>query len=195
MKKIISIIAALCVITIADAQNYDDAIIKSLRGGVTLSQKNISGIHSQMGDGFNLEFNYQKQLLDTYPIYLETGFGLNTKKTGQLLLLSNNQDESSYKPQYTFIGIPLLVNYKFFTNDDVIIYPSIGIALQAGLVRIVDGIEPLIDVPLRLGVTIEFQRKYIVSYAHESGMFYIDNDYGNMEGFFISNYITAGFRF
>lgn len=203
MKKIISIIAALCVITIADAQNYDDTTIKSVRGGLTLSQQTISGLHTQMGCGFNLEFNLQKQLSDTYPIYLETGIGLNLKKIGQMLLFSD-PDESFYEPRYTFLGIPLMVNYKFFTDDDIVIYPSIGVALQIGLVEnyddtwmgtksVFDGDEPFWDLPLRFGITAEFQQKYIINYTHEASSYYL-NTY-SFKGFFVSNYITLGIRF
>lgn len=208
MKKIISIIAALCVITTVSAQNYDDATIKSVRGGLTLSQQTISGLHTQMGCGFNLELNLQQQLSDTYPIYLETGFGLNQKKIGQLLVLSS-PDESYYEPRYTFLGMPLMVNYKFFTDDDIVIYPSIGVALQIGLVEkyegsnyddtwintksVFDGDEPFWDLPLRFGITAEFQQKYIINYTHEASSYYLDTY--SFEGFLVSNYITLGIRF
>lgn len=214
MKKIISIIAALCVITIADAQNYDNTTIKSVRGGLTLSQLTVSGVHTQMGCGFSIDYNFQQTLSDTYPIYLETGIGLNLKKFGQMLLFSD-PDESFYKPRCMFLGIPLMINYKLFMDNDVVIYPSVGLALQVGLSEkyedykydddynkeyyivsndiIEDGVS-IIDIPLRLGITAEFKQKYIINYTYESGMLFNDTT-EPMNGFINSNYITLGIRF
>ena len=208
----------MCVITTVSAQNYDDATIKSVRGGLTLSQIYVSGLHTQSDCGFSIELNVQQTLSDTYPIYLGTGIGLNLKKFGELLLLSDlsgDSDDSYYKPRYMFLCIPLMVNYKFFTNDDFVVYPSVGFALQVGLSEkygdvvyhneeyktiiesnnIFDGSFDLIDVPLRLGITAEFKQKYIINYTHESGMVFNDTSSDNINGFIKSNYITLGIRF
>lgn len=173
-----------------------------LAGSVTAqdSAKNIYGVrlglnaakltggddgHPTTKPGFHIGGVYERLLMPSSPLYLETGLNLSLKGSGGIM------DEIRLNAWY--LQIPVMVNYKFYVGKHWTLYPSAGLYyalgvggtcdanfLGAGDAYSVDafgrnGILKRSDLGMRFGGTVQW-RRFCFSLGYEFGFINVGQD-------------------
>ena len=174
-----------------------------VNAGLNISNVSFEGISGGSKTGFHAGASFEYHLLNSRPIYLETGIQF-TQKGYQISGLG--------KANANYLEVPVMVNYKFYSPAGITFYPSIGVYCGYGIggkVKTVfddddflfedessdsffgeDGFNRL-DFGVRLGVSAQWQQ-IVLGVGYERGLINI----GNGSKAHTSNiYISLGYRF
>lgn len=121
MKKLIlTLVGAMMTISLAVAQNYQKNIY-GVYAGLNVAKLSVN-TNSKLG--FHVGGSYERLLMNTHPLYLETGIQFTQK--GYSL-------DDEYSGNASYLEIPVMVNYKFHFGNTFSLYPSAGIYYAFGV--------------------------------------------------------------
>ncbi|MDR0419897.1 MAG: PorT family protein [Prevotellaceae bacterium] len=196
MRKIVLTIIGLFVISaIASAQELKKDIF-GIRAGLNLSHVTLSesaygmsiNIETDSKASFHAGFSYQRLLIPTTPLYLETGFYFSQK--GFKYSLASEDIDITLNSTAMYLQIPVLLNYHFAVANNIIIQPFAGLYLSYGIggkTRMNLGNNKIsentfgddgyirIDAGIRLGVGATFDKIYL-GIGYEPGLINISNE-------------------
>jgi hypothetical protein len=159
MKKHILIIIGIFIVSLGSTQELPPNIL-GVRGGINFS----SASQTELGNhiykrgsrkGFNFGISYQRLLMRSEPVYIETGLYISEKGFSQNVnyegyaIRGDDQrleiGEFYYKTNLLYLQIPALINYHFIINNKVRIEAYGGIYAAYGI----GGRTMLVDVEYR----------------------------------------------
>ena len=178
MKKLLlALMGIVMVAGCAMAQNYEKNLY-GVRAGLNVSNMSIEGLSPMSRVGFHVDGVYQRLLMESRPLYLETGLHIS-QKGFKLRLLEEKQAINSL-----YFQVPVMVNYKFNIKDLVTLYPSAGFyyafAVAGNNKDESEGVEENLalfgkngslkrsDFGMRLSGTAEWKR-FVFSFGYEFG--------------------------
>ncbi len=127
MKKLFfALVGVAMVASSAVAQNFEKNIF-GVRAGLNVANMSMQGLSANSRAGFHVAGVYQRLLMDSQPLYFETGLQISQKGFKSEIL----GEKMSANPLY--LEIPVMVNYKFNIKDVVTLYPSVGFYYALGV--------------------------------------------------------------
>lgn len=173
------------------AQDYDKNIY-GVRLGLNAAKLSADGRYfSTTKPGFHIEGVYERLLIPSMPLYLETGLDLTLKGSGGTV--------SEVRLSALYVQIPVMVNYKFYAGEHWVFYPSAGFyyalgvggSCEANFLGVNDtysgdsfgqnGILKRSDFGLRFGGTVQW-RRFSFSLGYEFGFINVGKDLKLDEG-------------
>lgn len=107
------------------AQDYDKNIY-GVRVGLNAAKLTAGDDgHSTTKPGFHIGGVYERLLMPSKPLYLETGLNLTLKGSGGTM--------SDVRLSALYVEIPIMVNYKFYAGEHWVFYPSAGFYYALGV--------------------------------------------------------------
>lgn len=186
MKKLF--FAVLGVVFLAGnvvAQDYDKNIY-GVRLGLNAAKLTAGDDgHSTTKPGFHIGGVYERLLMPSKPLYLETGLNLTLKGSGGTM--------SEVRLSALYVQIPIMVNYKFYAGEHWVFYPSAGFYYALGVGGTCDanflgandlytvdsfgknGILKRSDFGMRFGGTVQW-RRFSLSLGYEFGFINVGQD-------------------
>jgi hypothetical protein len=149
MKKHLFMLLSFIVFsTVITAQDLEPNIF-GIRAGVNFSSVTqneylVNIYHRGSRKGFNFGMSYQRLLMPSEPIYIETGLYLSEKGFTQNYHFKGAGESGDgswhdlyendfYKTDLWYLQLPVLFNYHFVISDKIIIEPYGGIYLAYGV--------------------------------------------------------------
>ena len=127
MKKLFfALVGVVMMASSAFAQNFEKNIY-GVRAGMNVANMSVQGLSPSSKVGFHVAGVYQRLLMDSQPLYFETGLQISQKGFKSEIL----GEKMSANPLY--LEIPVMVNYKFNIKDVVTLYPSVGFYYALGV--------------------------------------------------------------
>lgn len=126
MKKLLLTLLGLAMLAGATARDYEKSIV-GVRAGVNFAKMHASGLSTDARTGFHLGVSFQDAIMKSAPLFFESGLMLTQKGYKE----DHGAGYLSVRPLY--LEWPVMVNYKFFVNDDINIYPSAGFYYALGV--------------------------------------------------------------
>lgn len=127
MKKIFFVFLGVALMAgNAVAQDFEKNIY-GVRAGLNVSNVSVQGLSADSKAGFHVAGVYQRLLLNTHPLYLETGLQITQKGFKTEFLV----ETTKINPLY--LEVPVMVNYKFNIKDVVTLYPGVGFYYALGI--------------------------------------------------------------
>ncbi|OUN74084.1 hypothetical protein B5G09_13490 [Alistipes sp. An54] len=186
MKKLFfALVGVAMVASSAIAQNFEKNIYGVRLG---LNAAKLTGGddgHSTTKPGFHIGGVYERLLMPSKPLYLETGLNLTMKGSGGTM--------SEVRLSALYVQIPVMVNYKFYAGEHWVFYPSAGFyyalgvggTCDANFLRASDlytvdsfgknGILKRSDLGMRFGGTVQW-RRFCLSLGYEFGFINVGQD-------------------
>ena len=127
MKKLFfALVGVVMMASSAFAQNFEKNIF-GVRAGLNVANMSMQGLSANSRAGFHVAGVYQRLLMESQPLYLETGLQIS-QKGFKMEFLGGKQ---TVNPLY--LEIPVMVNYKFNIKDVITLYPSAGFYYAFGV--------------------------------------------------------------
>lgn len=187
-----SFIAALAFICTASAQqsatNYEN--FYSMRLGINFSSLISEDYSTDSQSGFNAAALYNISLMQSAPLYLQSGIGIGMKGARNTMFIDT--DETTHLKSYN-ISIPVVLTYDIAINNTMSILPEFGLYYSYAFAGSLDGggefyrpyeklgiIAPdgeiydtelfhRSDFGIRAGISLRIMR-CMVGFAYEAGM-------------------------
>lgn len=184
MKRLFTLFVVMVLMAgSAFAQDYEKNIF-GVRAGLNVSNISMQGFSPKSRAGFHVAGVYQRLLMKSQPLYLETGLQISQKGCKVDLF----DTKTSVNPLY--LEIPVMINYKFNIKDVVTLYPSAGFYYAIGVAgkskSEFEGVEEKVDLfgsngslkrsdfGMRFSATAEWKR-FSFSLGYEFGFLNINN--------------------
>lgn len=131
MKKLLLLAVTTMLLVSASAQDLQKNIF-GVRAGANISNFSINFDEMNMDSkpSFNAGFNYERLLLNSTPLYLETGLYYTNKGAK---LGSWDDEDGLYQFSLNYLEVPVMLNYKFYLGDNFALYPSAGLYYAFGV--------------------------------------------------------------
>lgn len=185
MKKLFfALVGVAMVASSTVAQNYEKNIY-GVRAGMNVANVSIEGLSSNSRIGFHAAGVYQRLLMESNPLYLETGLQIS-QKGFKLELFEEKRVMNSL-----YVEIPVMINYKFNIKDIITLYPSAGfyyaLAVAGKNKSELEGVEEKLDLygnngslkrsdfGIRFSATAEWKR-FVFSLGYEFGIINVCKD-------------------
>ena len=126
MKKLFfALVGVAMMASSAVAQDYAKNIY-GVRLGLNAAKLSADGRYfSTTKPGLHVEGVYERLLIPTMPLYLETGLDFTMKGSGGTM--------SEVRLNAWYLQIPVMVNYKFYAGKHWTFYPSAGFYYALGI--------------------------------------------------------------
>ncbi len=185
MKKLFfALVGVVMMASSAVAQNFEKNIY-GVRAGLNVANMSMQGLSANSRAGFHVAGVYQRLLMDSQPLYFETGLQISQKGFKSEIL----GEKMSANPLY--LEIPVMVNYKFNIKDVVTLYPSVGFYYAFGVAGKgkyeFEGVEEKSDLygsngslkrsdfGMRFSATAEW-KQFVFSLGYEFGFINVSNE-------------------
>lgn len=131
MKKVLFFVAAVMLLGSASAQGLQKNIF-GVRAGANISNLSINFDEMNMDfkPSFNAGVSYERLLLSSTPLYLETGLYYTNKGAKQGAW---EDEDGLYQFSLNYLEVPVMVNYKFHLGNNFALYPSAGLYYAFGV--------------------------------------------------------------